>query len=251
MKKTAVIALLAGAFALAQAQDNSSSVTGKWKIHSSIAGNDSDATCMFTQSGNDLTGTCPGPQGEVKFSGKVDGKKVAWTYQIDYNGSPLTMKYEGTLDAGKIAGTVTVDPYGVSGDMTAVPDTGSASAAGPAATPGAGAAPAVGAAPAGPPASVGGKWKVLGSIAGNDVNSECTFTQTDADLTGTCIRSEGPVKITGKVNGKSVTWQYDIEYNGSPLTLKYDGAFDSGKITGSITVVQMGAGGDFTATFEN
>lgn len=235
MKKIAVIALLASAFALAQGQDNTSSVTGKWKIHSSIAGNDSDAICTFAQAGNDLTGTCPGPGGEAKLIGKIDGKKVSWSFQMDYNGSPLTMKYEGTLDAGKITGTVTVDPYGVSGDMTAAPATDAAPAA----------------APAGPPASVGGKWKVQGSIAGNEVNSECTFTQTDSDLAGTCVRSEGPVKATGKVNGKNVTWQYDIDYNGNPLTLKYDGAFDSGKITGSITVVQMGAGGDFTATQEN
>jgi len=247
MKKIAVLVLLASAFSFAQAQDNTSSVTGKWKIHSSIAGNDSEATCTFVQSGNDLTGTCPGPQGEVKFTGKVDGKKVTWTYQIDYNGSPLTMKYDGTLDAGKITGTVTVDPFGVSGDMTAVPATDVA----PAAALGAAPASAASTAPAGPPASVGGKWKVQGSIAGNDVNSECTFTQTETDLAGTCVRAEGPVKITGKVNGKNVTWQYDIEYNGSPLTLKYDGAFDSGKITGSITVVQFGAGGDFTATLEN
>ena len=50
------------------------------------------------------------------------------------------------------------------------------------------------------------------------------------------------MKTAGKVNGKNVTWQYDIDYNGSQLTLKYDGAFDSGKIAGSITVVQMGTG---------
>ncbi len=241
MKTIGAIALMAGAFALAQAQDSNSSVTGKWKIHSSIAGNDSEATCTFAQSGNDLTGTCPGPGGEVKVTGKMDGKKVSWMYQMDYNGSPLTMKYEGTLDAGKIVGTVTVDPFGVSGDMTAVPAKNAAPAA----------APVVGAAVAGPPALVGGKWKVQGSIAGNEVNSECTFTQTDAALAGSCVRTEGPVKIIGKVNGKNVTWQYDIDYNGSPLTLKYDGAFDSEKITGTITVVQMGAGGNFTATLEN
>ena len=143
MKKIAVIALLTGAFALAHGQDNPSSVAGKWKIHSSIAGNDSDAICTFVQSGNDLTGTCPGPGGEAKLVGKMDGKKVSWSFQVDYDGSPLTMKYEGTLDAGKITGTVTVDPYGVSGDMTAAPATDSA--------------PAASTAPADPPASVGGK----------------------------------------------------------------------------------------------
>jgi len=51
----------------------------------------------------------------------VDGKKVSWWYQMDYNGSPLTMTNMGILDAGKITGTVTVDPFGVSGDMSATP----------------------------------------------------------------------------------------------------------------------------------
>jgi len=119
MNKLALTILMASAFAFAQAQDNS--VTGKWKVHSSIAGNDSDVNCSFTQSGGDLSGSCQGPQGDVKVTGKVDGKKVSWWYQMDYNGSPLTMTNMGILDAGKITGTVTVDPFGVSGDMSATP----------------------------------------------------------------------------------------------------------------------------------
>lgn len=244
MKKIAITALLAYALAFAQAQDNSATVTGKWKIHATIAGNDADSTCTFAQSGNDLSGTCPGPQGEVKLTGKVDGKKVIWSYQMDYNGSPLTMKYEGTLDAGRIVGSVNVDPFGVSGDMTADPSTEAEPAAAPASAPG-------GTAATGANASVGGKWKVLGSIAGTGVNSECTFTQTGVDLVGTCVRTEGSTKISGKVNGQKVTWQYDIDYNGNPLTMKYDGTLGTGKISGTITVVQMGAGGDFNATLEN
>ena len=78
---------------------------------------------------------CPelaGPQGAVKFTGKVDGKKLSWSYQMDYNGSPLTMNYEATLDSGKMTGTVSVDPFGVSGDMSAVPATDAAPAVAPA-----------------------------------------------------------------------------------------------------------------------
>jgi hypothetical protein len=119
MKKFAIAALLASAFAFAQAQDTSSPLTGKWKIHSSIAGNDSDLTCTFARANSDLSGTCPGPDGDVKFTGKIDGKKVSWSYQTQYNGSPLTMKYEGNLDPGKITGSVTVEQYGVTGDFTA------------------------------------------------------------------------------------------------------------------------------------
>jgi len=119
MKKIAAIALLACGVVFAQAQD-SSTVAGKWKIHSSIAGNESDSACTFTQVSNDVSGSCTRGDGTVKITGKVDGKKVTWSYDIDYNGSTLTMKYDGTLDSGKITGDVTVVQYGAGGDFTAI-----------------------------------------------------------------------------------------------------------------------------------
>jgi hypothetical protein len=121
MKKIAALLLLACAVAFAHAQDSSSSVTGKWKVHSSIAGNESDSECTFTQKDNDLTGTCALEQINVKIAGKVDGKKVNWSYDTEYNGNPLTVKYNGTLDAGKITGDVLVVQYEVTGDFTATP----------------------------------------------------------------------------------------------------------------------------------
>ena len=96
-------------------------VSGKWTIHQSIAGNESDMSCTFTQNGEDLVGTCDGAAGEVKIAGKVSEKKVTWTIQFDYNGTPLTMKYSGTLaSATKMTGSVNVDPYQVDGEFTAV-----------------------------------------------------------------------------------------------------------------------------------
>ena len=97
-------------------------VDGKWQIHQSVVGNESDLSCTFTQTGDDLAGTCDGlPTGAVKISGKVAESKVTWTVQTEYNGSPLTLKYSGTLASAKMTGTVSVDPYGVDGDFTAVP----------------------------------------------------------------------------------------------------------------------------------
>ena len=47
---------------------------------------------------------------------------MTWKYESEYNGSPLTLTYTGTLDdSGKIAGSVDVDPFGVTGDFTATP----------------------------------------------------------------------------------------------------------------------------------
>lgn len=122
MKSLVLAVVLASSSVLALAAD-SATVTGKWTIHANIAGNESDTLCTLTQKEADLTGTCKSDAGEGKVTGKVDGAKVTWTYESEYNGSPLTVKYVGTFDsaANKIAGTVSVEQFGVDGDFTAAP----------------------------------------------------------------------------------------------------------------------------------
>jgi len=121
MRKLLLSALLLSATVTCLAADNVS-LSGKWKIHQSVMGNESDSICTFTQKDNDLTGSCTADQGPGKFTGKVDGNKVSWTYETEYNGSPLTVKYAGTLDStGNIAGSVNVEQFGVEGDFTATP----------------------------------------------------------------------------------------------------------------------------------
>jgi hypothetical protein len=111
--------LLLSAAALTVAGDNAS-LNGKWQVHSSIAGNDNNQTCTFTQKDKDVTGTCTSDKGTVNITGKVDGKKVTWSYKSDYNGSPLTVNYEGTLNSeNKITGTTSVPEFSVDGDFTA------------------------------------------------------------------------------------------------------------------------------------
>ena len=113
--------LLLAATTFAVAADDSA-FSGKWQVTQNIAGNESTQTCTFTQKGNDLTGSCNGQQGTLQISGKVDDKKVSWSFKTEYNGSPLTVKYAGAMDAQKkISGTVLVEEFSVSGDFTATP----------------------------------------------------------------------------------------------------------------------------------
>lgn len=112
-------AVLVAALALVAAAGNVS-VAGKWHVHDSIAGNDSDSDCTFVQKDADLTGACKIDQGSVTITGKVDGRKVTWSYKSDYNGSPLTVNHEGMLSAdNKITGTASVPEYSVEGEFTA------------------------------------------------------------------------------------------------------------------------------------
>ncbi|MGA8598536.1 MAG: hypothetical protein WB676_27780 [Bryobacteraceae bacterium] len=117
MKISFLALLLMGLAALPSFADP---LAGKWQIHSNIAGNESDLTCDLTQKDADLSGTCKSEQQTVTITGKVDGKKVTWSYKSEYNGSPLTVNYEGKLESDtKIVGTVTVPEFSVDGDFTA------------------------------------------------------------------------------------------------------------------------------------
>ncbi len=122
MKRTALpllfASVLASVLAFAQVQGNGA-LTGAWQVHTSVSGNESDAVCTFAQKDNNLTGTCATDQGASKLIGKVDGTKVSWSYDSEYNGSPLTVTYSGTLASGKITGDVDVEPFAVDGDFTA------------------------------------------------------------------------------------------------------------------------------------
>jgi len=121
MKKRIVLTLIAATAALTLAAD-APSLTGKWNIHTSIAGNDSDMSCAFEQKDVTLTGKCDGQQGEVTISGKIDGNKVSFSYKGDYQGMPLTVAYEGTYDpANGIKGAVGVPEFSVDGDFYATP----------------------------------------------------------------------------------------------------------------------------------
>jgi len=98
------------------------SVAGKWKVHNSIVGNESDQDCSFAQQGQDISGSCSLEQGTAKVTGKITDTKITWQYDTEYNGSPLTLVYTGTMDKdSKITGTVEVQPMSVNGDFTATP----------------------------------------------------------------------------------------------------------------------------------
>jgi len=97
-------------------------LSGQWSIHNSIAGNESDQECRFVLTEDKLSGTCKSGEKEVQLTGSLDGKKITWKYDSDYNGSPLTLTYTATLDdSDTISGIVAVEPFGVTGEFTATP----------------------------------------------------------------------------------------------------------------------------------
>jgi hypothetical protein len=99
-----------------------------------------------------------------------------------------------------------------------------------------------------PPASVAGQWTVTANIGGSTTTITCAFTQKEAALEGTCSLDQAAFTLTGKVDGKTVTWQYNTSWEGQPLTAAYRGTLESPeKMVGAVDVTPMGVSGDFTA----
>lgn len=95
-----------------------------------------------------------------------------------------------------------------------------------------------------------GTWKISGSVYGNAQNQTCTFKQEAEKITGTCKSDDAKTfNITGEVKDKKVSWKYDTEYNGTPLTVIFTGDLDaqSTAVSGKIKVQPFDIDGDFTA----
>jgi hypothetical protein len=123
-KKTMKKLLTAAALLLATSAfaAGAPNLAGKWKIHNIIAGNESDQECTLAVADNKISGSCKTDDKPLQLTGSVDGKKVTWKYDSEYNGAPITLTYTATLEDGDtISGAVEVDPYGVTGEFTATP----------------------------------------------------------------------------------------------------------------------------------
>jgi len=230
--------LAISAFLFASSAFAATDLTGKWTVHNSIAGNENDQVCELAVTDNKITGSCKSQDKDLPVTGTVDGNKVTWQFQSEYNGSPLTLIYKATLDApNKFVGTVEVQPYGVTGDFTATPATGSQSGQA-----------AAGQSGSEQVSALTGQWTIHQNIAGNENDQECKLVVTDNKITGSCKSQDKDLPVTGTVDGNKVTWQFQSEYNGSPLTLIYKATLDdSKKIAGTVEVQPYGVTGDFTA----
>jgi hypothetical protein len=125
----AILAIGAVVLSAVYARAATPSISGSYKVHLSVSGSEYDADCTFTQTDQQLTGTCKGDGGNNTLKRSVDGSKATWKYDIDYNGMQLTLVYTGTIaDSGKIEGDVDVQPVGAQGSFTATPSTPSQSA---------------------------------------------------------------------------------------------------------------------------
>ena len=100
----AVLALLASA-ALAVAGD----VSGTWKMSFQTPdGQTRESTMKLKVEGAKVTGTISSQAGEREISdGKIEGDKLTFSRNVNFNGNEFTMKYDGKVSGNEIKFNVT------------------------------------------------------------------------------------------------------------------------------------------------
>ncbi len=98
--------------------------------------------------------------------------------------------------------------------------------------------------------AVTGTWKIDGDVQGTPVKLTCVLTQTEGKLGGTCSGADGDKterSITGDSTAKGVTWHFNAEYQGQPITVALTATLnaDGNKLTGTIAVAPFDADGTF------
>lgn len=222
-------------------------ISGAWKIETHGG---PVPLCSLVQTGNDLSGSCVGPQAAGTISGTVAGPTVRWRWQWVTNSGDKAGAFDflGTLGADNtITGTVERREIGLSLNFTA---TRQSSAAGAMRS----GAPDGGASPAGAnqslfnAAEISGSWKI--NTRGGPVPL-CNLTQVGNNLNGSCIGPQAAGIVSGTVAGNLVRWHWQwITYVGNAA-----GAFDfvgnlqsDNTITGTVERREIGLSFDFAAT---
>jgi hypothetical protein len=114
VKSFVFVLTLVAASATAFASD----LSGTWNVDGAVYGNPVKYACTLKQDGETLTGTATLEGKDHPLTGTIKDKAVSWTFQIEYNGSPLDLAFTGTLESDTdIKGKIAV--MGVEGDFTA------------------------------------------------------------------------------------------------------------------------------------
>lgn len=94
-------------------------VTGTWNFEVQTEAGAGAPTMTFKQDGEKLTGHYSGTFGEADLTGTVKGNDITFSFSADFQGTPLTSTYKGTIEnAASMKGTLEITGVG-SGTFTA------------------------------------------------------------------------------------------------------------------------------------
>jgi hypothetical protein len=187
-------------------------ISGTWKGAFDFQGSSMPVTLNLKAADAAVTGTVEGlPTSPAEIhDGKIDGDSVSFWVNTDYQGQTYKLIYKGKISGDSIAFEFGTED-GSWGTTLTVNREGATAAE---------------------PADVTGSWAGSFDFNGNAVPVTFKLKSSGADLTGT-VEGMGaaPVEIHGgKVDGNTVSFTVDVDYQGQTYTLQYKGKVAPGEI---------------------
>lgn len=104
MKSLFLALTLAGSLSAVPAA--AQSIAGEWDAAMNTPGGVRNFKIVFQADSGKLTGTVKRASGDVPLEGTIKGNAVRFSYTIDYNGNPLLLTVNATLDGDVLKGTI-------------------------------------------------------------------------------------------------------------------------------------------------
>ena len=217
----ACVAVMA-APAAAQTPDAS----GAWDGIINVQAGSYPVALVLKKSAEKLSGTISGEQGEVAIEGTQKGAAVEIWFTIQTSNGPLDVAMSGTHEGDTMKGSVDLGGMG-QGDW-------SAKRAPAAATDAAGNAKTS--------VDVSGPWDLQIDTGAGTGSPSVTFTQDGETLTGQYKGQFGESAVTGTVKGSDITFQIELNVQGTAVTVVYSGVVDKDTMKGTVKLGDMGEG---------
>jgi hypothetical protein len=202
-------------------------LTGVWK--GTFNFNDADVltTLDLKVSGTDVTGTIVGlPTSPVDIhDGKVVGDLISFWVNTDYQGETYKLIFKGQIKGEQIDFAFGTEDGSWGTSMSLKRGDGAAPAPATPATPAATATTTA--------LDVTGAYKGDWDMMGSQVTSTITLKSAGAVVTGTVQNGNAtPIEIhDGKIDGDTVTFWINTEYQGQQYVLQYKGKITAGQIS--------------------
>jgi hypothetical protein len=233
-----VLAVLVAAPAFAQ-----TSIVGDWDMTINSPQGANTTKVSFKQDGEKVDGLFKSPQGELPFTGTLTGDTLKFTFQIQFQGTPLDITMEGKVAGSQMTGKANFGGM-IDGDWTAkrsdATATDSTTTAPAAATPASTTAAAAASAPSASSVGLAGKWDVTLLTPGGEFPATANFTEDSGKVTGTFGSPMGEVPVAGTVDGKTFKLTMTAQTPQGALEVIMTGDVDGDAIKGKAEVAGMG-----------
>lgn len=230
-----VLACLPAAAVAQSAAAKSDDASGRWEATFYTDNGEIPATIVLKKEGEKLAGTISGAQGQTEIWGTQKGTAVVLSLIYESGNGSMTITLNGTQDGDSMSGGADFGGQGgANWEAKRAADPAPSTPAQPDARK-----------PAEPDSkalNVTGAWGLEVHSAAGSGTPTVTLKQDGEKLTGQYSGQLGEAPLTGTLKGNAITFQFDVDVQGTALRVVYSGTLEGDTMKGTVSLGSMGEG---------